>query len=74
MAIQIRTRVGLSRTMKEGWRHETTVEITSDKPMQRDEFEELFAVYHEMADASGRREAIRRNRLDAPVYGSEEHP
>lgn len=58
---EIRVRVNHSRTIKEGWRHETTVEVNhDDEIVLLAELERILI----QADEVARRETERRNALD----------
>lgn len=61
---ETRIRVNHSRTAKDGWRHETTVEVTGTN------HDDLLSRMREMlvlVDDEARIESARRNRVDAGV-------
>ena len=64
---QVRMRLSHSRTQKDGWRFESTVELLhwEDMPLIAD----VMRMYLEQADALGRAESARRNALDAREVG-----
>jgi hypothetical protein len=57
------TRIAHTFTQKNGWRHETTVSVTSnaDDPIDH---AELIGLYLNRADDAGRAESKRRNAID----------
>lgn len=59
---QVRMRLSHSRTARDGWRFESTVELLhwEDMPLIVD----VMRIYLEQADVLGRAESARRNALD----------
>lgn len=64
----VRVRVSHSHTARNGWQHESTVEICGNAGDVIDLYAQLD--YHlEQVDALGRAESARRNALDAREVG-----
>lgn len=65
----IRTRVGHSRTQKEGWKHETTVEITFDPETDNAaQVGRMYDNWFKVLDDMGAAEAARRNAFDEDAF------
>lgn len=65
---QIRVRANVSKTQKEGWKHETSVEVTAG--IESDGLiEAQLAYWLSKADAIGKVEADRRNARDGDPIG-----
>jgi hypothetical protein len=61
---RIRARINHSRTQKDGWRHETTVEIDEWTAGPGANLNTMFRELMNDLDALGREESDRRNRAD----------
>lgn len=61
----IRIRIMHGQTVKEGWKHETTVECFFEGGVTAERMEETLEAATQLADSVGREETKRRRSLDA---------